>query len=80
MIAYIVIAAGLQFSPGTVVSSTNKWQPWYNSNIVETGTKYHTPKPNPILLYWLLWMEASFNENKIHKERWLFVLLNCWPF
>jgi hypothetical protein len=24
MIAYIVIAAGLQFSPGTLVSSTNK--------------------------------------------------------
>jgi hypothetical protein len=39
--------AGLWFSAGTPVSSTNKTDsPGYNWNIVESGIKHYKPKPN----------------------------------
>ena len=40
------LAIGRCFSLGTPVSSTNKTEPWYNWNIVESGIKHHNPKLN----------------------------------
>ena len=59
------LAAGQWFSPGTLVSSTNK-MPRYNWNIVDSGIKHHKPTNqksseisllHPFVSHTFLWLE-----------------------
>jgi hypothetical protein len=57
--AYEWLAAGRWFSPGTLVSSTNKTDRHDNWNIVENGFKHHNPNPNPVLIILLSFFQTS---------------------
>ena len=45
------LATGQWFSPGTLVSSTNKTSSHDVADIVESDTKHHNPSPNPSVLF-----------------------------
>ena len=50
------LAAYRWFSPGTLVSSSNKTESRYSWNIVESGIKHHNP--NPIKIWQTNWLNA----------------------